>query len=188
MFLANWDIDSAKDIHVQTKSPDLIPDSMPVDNGIQNTTSKPDRSVRGSSETTLEDAIQEDEPNPPTRDTYLLSMINQDGRTLGDYLSFAEGIRDGLPPRKREGSIVERFLDGLEDGAVRRMLEERLDQAGWGWDVMRDCFQSFVEQQQQQQQRVQEKSANCGRTKRKKRCIPIEPASDGSVPVLAGMY
>jgi hypothetical protein len=87
------------------------------------------------------------QPELPDR-TMLLPAMKQNGRSLAKYLSYAEEVRGQLPPRKREGMIAEAFLDGLEDLAVRGMLERRMDGAGWAWDVMSMSLRRFISRRQ----------------------------------------
>ena len=63
-------------------------------------------------------------------------QLQQGNRSLTEYIRFGEGMRAQLEPCKREGDIVERFVAGLDDESVRRLVERRMDCVGWVWERM----------------------------------------------------
>ena len=63
-------------------------------------------------------------------------QLQQGNRPLKEYTRFGEGLRAQLEPCKREGDIVERFVAGLNDESVRRLVERRMDCVGWVWERM----------------------------------------------------
>lgn len=192
---ANWDLDIMRSNHI--KEPDLVPDSMPADGEIAN--SRRNRSMQATSETTFGDSIQPDHRG--TLGAAILPDMKQNGRNLAEYLAYAEDVRGRLPPRKREGLIVEAFLEGLDDLAVRAMLERRMDDAGWAWDVMITSLRPFITRRQASQgseqgmkrkhqkeaanvvKRIAKGPANGGtvRNRKKRPPIPIVPVDDEDV-------
>ncbi|RMJ22976.1 hypothetical protein PHISP_06143 [Aspergillus sp. HF37] len=180
------------------QDPDLVPDSMPVDAQVPD--SRRNNSIQVSSGMTLGGLGSGPgltQPDIPDR-TMLLPAMKQNGCSLAEYLSFAEEVRGRLPPRKREGMIAEAFLDGLEDLAVRGMLERQMDGAGWAWDVMSMSLRRFISRRQaggsdveghvqngqvNRNARTAKVSANGGmaRQRKKRPPIPIVPVDDEDV-------
>lgn len=121
-------------------------------------------------------------------------QIKQEGRDLGEYLSHAEEVRAQLPPRKREGRIVERFVRGLDDPGTRCFLEGQMDRTGWSWDALATIVHEIEKQRVQTlvlQQQVKLETGRDGGTvqavadgtalkkgKRQRRFIPIVPVDE----------
>lgn len=139
------------------KEPDLVPDSMPTQPVSSDQRQTTDTPLQTLSQTTLGSAI----PNDPTRsqdqqhvprecegvhevekskshgqEQGEYGFGNQNGRTLAEYFAPVEAFRNQLPPRKREGRIVEVFVEGVENQEIREMLEKELDERGWMWNVL----------------------------------------------------
>ena len=187
----NWDLDTVRSSHI--KEPELVPDSMPAGGDIANS------AMRASSETTFADSIQRDHQGAMAAAS--LPAMKQSGRSLAEYLTFAESVRAGLPPRKREGLVVESFLEGLDDLAVRTMLERQMDDVGWAWNVMSTSLRSFMDHRQTSQtsglgmERNPQKGpendvkktakapvyGGTARSRKKRPPIPIVPADDEDV-------
>lgn len=124
--------------------------------------------------------------------------LHQNGTTLAEYFSFASEIRRRLPPRKREGVIVEAFMAGLDDQVTRRVLEEGMDEEGWGWCVLERLLGSVTiiggqghdhghHQEQGQEQAVGgdvggtktgNNSMRKQKSRKRRRCIPIVPVDE----------
>jgi hypothetical protein len=130
----------------------------------------------------------------------MLRQIRQGGRDLGEYLSSVEDVRAQLPPRKREGEVVEAFLRGLVDAGTRGIVEREMDRAGWSWDTLAKIVRDEVERQHGQavalkravkadvKQRVESKQAlrevHMSRPRKKqRRFIPIVPADEDDLIV-----
>jgi hypothetical protein len=58
-----------------------------------------------------------------------------------------EDVRAQLPPRKREGEIVEAFVRGLDDAGTRGRVEGEMDRAGWSWDTLAKIVRNDIERQ-----------------------------------------
>lgn len=128
----------------------------------------------------------------------VLSTFQQNGRTLVDYLSFAEEARAQLPRCKQEGITVEMFLDGLTDENMKVIVEKRLDDKGWTWDVLRASCQEISIQQEKGSEKerknivigvdntpaeLKQRLRDSKGTKikrRKRRCISLVPTDDES--------
>jgi hypothetical protein len=80
-------------------------------------------------------------------DSATLPQIRQGGRDLGEYLSSVEEMRAQLPPRKREGEIVESFVRRLDDAGTRGRVEGEMDRVGWSWDTLAKIVRNEIEQQ-----------------------------------------
>lgn len=78
-----------------------------------------------------------------------VDALKQDGRSLEEYLNFALEVRRRYPQRRREGGIVEAFIDGLDDQDFRVGLEEELVRGGWRWGVLESMLKRVIEQQRQ---------------------------------------
>lgn len=133
-------------------------------------------------------------------DSAMLRRIRQGGRDLGEYLSSVEGLRAQLPPRKREGEIVEGFVRGLDDAGTRGRVEGEMDRAGWSWDTLAKIVRTEIEKRHGQamalkravkadvEQRVEAKQApgeaHMSRPRKKqRRFIPIVPADEDDLIV-----
>lgn len=133
-------------------------------------------------------------------DSTTLPQIRQGGRDLGEYLASAEDMCAQLPPRKREGEIVESFVRGLDDAGTRGRVEGEMDRAGWSWDTLAKIVRNEMERQQRQA--VEPKRAVKGdveerveviqgpgevrmsrQRKKQRRFIPIVPADEDDMIV-----
>lgn len=167
------------------KDMDIVPDSMPRERQVVSSGQDHDTSLQTLSQSTLgssnfSDAgdqpfharnyLQKTEPDPDEAD---YSMIKQDGRSLSEYFSLTEAGRGQLPPRKREGRIVEAFVAGLDDVDVRGCLEKRLDEEGWMWGVVTTVVQGIVKEREASRQ-----TKRSNYKSKKRRCIPIVPVDE----------
>lgn len=141
----------------EPREPDLVPDSMPTQPVLSDQRQTTDMPLQTLSQSTLGSAI----PNDPIRSQDKQSVPmecedvhkakqsksheqdqgeygfgKQNDRTLAEYFALVEAFRNQLPPRKREGQIVEIFVKGVEDKENRKMLEKELDERGWLWNVL----------------------------------------------------
>lgn len=170
---------------VSNKDMDIVPDSMPRERQVVSSGQDHDTSLQTLSQSTLgsssfsdagdqpvhaRDHLQKTEPDP---DEAEYSMIKQDGRGLSEYFSLTEAGRGQLPPRKREGRIVEAFVAGLDDVDVRGRLEKRLDEEGWMWGVVTTVVQGIVREREASRQTDRPKYKS-----KKRRCIPIVPVDE----------
>ncbi|KAF7177343.1 hypothetical protein CNMCM7691_005302 [Aspergillus felis] len=135
--------------------PDIVPDSMRLEesapfarNGSLRTLTE---STWGSASHSQQSPSQVDhglERNRiPEPDSATLPHFRQAGRDLGAYLSSVEDVRAQLPPRKREGEIVEAFVRGLDDAGTRGRVEGEMDRAGWSWDTLAKIVRKEIERQ-----------------------------------------
>ncbi|TQB69470.1 hypothetical protein MPDQ_001830 [Monascus purpureus] len=76
-----------------------------------------------------------------------IENLKQRERTLSEYLSFAVEVRRQLPPRKREGVIVEAFVGGLDNLYTRELLEKQMDRDGWSWGVLETVLNNIISEQ-----------------------------------------
>lgn len=172
-------------LDTSNKDMDIVPDSMPRERQIVSSGQDHDTSLQTLSQSTLGSSnfsgtrdqqpvhIRDDQKTEPDPDEAEYSMIRQDGRSLSEYFSLTEVGRCQLPPRKREGRIVEAFVAGLDDGDVRGRLEERLDKEGWMWGVLETAVQRIVKERERSQRTDQPVKKS-----KKRRCIPIVPVDE----------
>ena len=168
-------------LDASNKDMDIVPDSIPGERQIvdhDTSLQTLSQSTLGSSNFSdardqLVDQTRNDQKTEPEADEVEYSMIKQDGRSLSEYLSLTEARRGQLPPRKREGRIVEAFVAGLDDGDVRGRLEERLDKEGWMWGVLETAVQRIVKERERSQRTDQPVKKS-----KKRRCIPIVPVDE----------
>ena len=181
--------------------PDLVPDSMPTGQtspsplknenertlsqstlGTTATWSTPrDSGKQQQPDGTHEDDEQkkqnQNQSHPNAEGGY--DKIKQDGRGLLEYFTFAEDTRSQLPPRKREGGIVEVFVGGLDDTEVRGYLEKRLDQDGWAWNALGVLVQKIAKGLDTPKKRNRvEDEREVKRKSKKRRYIPIVPVDE----------
>lgn len=76
-----------------------------------------------------------------------IENLKQRERTLSEYFSFAVAVRRQLPPRKREGVIVEAFVGGLDNLSTRELLEKQMDREGWSWSVLETVLSNVISEQ-----------------------------------------
>ncbi|KAI9927787.1 hypothetical protein AWENTII_012569 [Aspergillus wentii] len=179
--------------------PDLVPDSIPMDEA--NPPLERKYLEQQLTQATFGDPSEYDEQslshdgnelkrkhnNQPETDLHRL--MKQNGRGLAEYFSFAESTRMKLPPRRREGLVVEAVVAGLDDLKVRDLLERQMDDAGWSWDVLAALLRGMVREQERKTFDIQ--SAEAGtvhattngtavkpRQRKRRRFIPIVPADD----------
>ncbi|GFF31776.1 hypothetical protein IFM46972_03338 [Aspergillus udagawae] len=134
---------------------DLVPDSMRLDESAPFARNDSLRTLTettwGSTSRSQQSSGQVDhdlERNRiPEPDSATLPQIRQAGRALGAYLSSVEDVRAQLPPRKREGEIVEAFVRGLDDAGTRGRVEGEMDRAGWSWDTLAKIVRKEIERQ-----------------------------------------
>lgn len=173
-------------LDTSNKNMDIVPDSMPRERQIVSSGQDHDTSLQTLSQSTLgssnfsdardqqpllaRDDLQMTEPDPDEDD---YRMIKQNGRSLSEYFSLTEAGRGQLPPRKREGRIVEAFVAGLDDGDVRGRLEERLDEEGWMWSIVAAVVQRVVRERERSRRTDQPVKKS-----KKRRCIPIVPVDE----------
>lgn len=173
-------------LDASNKDMDIVPDSMPRERRILSSGQDHDTSLQTLSQSTLgssnfsdardqqpllaHDDLQMTEPDPDEDD---YRMIKQDGRSLSEYFSLTEVGRGQLPPRKREGRIVEAFVAGLDDGDVRGRLERGLDEEGWMWGVLEAVVQRVVRERERSRRTDQPVKKS-----KKRRCIPIVPVDE----------
>ena len=171
---------------VSNKDMDIVPDSMPRERQIVSSGQDHDTSLQTLSQSTLgssnfsdardqqpvhaRDDLQMTEPD---HDETEYSMIKQDGRSLSEYFSLTEAGRGQLPPRKREGRIVEAFVAGLDDVDIRGRLEKRLDEGGWMWSVLETAVLKIVRERESSRRTDQPVKKS-----KKRRCIPIVPVDE----------
>lgn len=168
-------------LDASNKDMDIVPDSIPGERQIvdhDTSLQTLSQSTLGSSNFSdardqLVDQTRNDQKTEPEADEVEYSMIKQDGRSLSEYLSLTEARRGQLPPRKREGRIVEAFVAGLDDGDVRGRLEKRLDEEGWMWDVLTTVVHGIVRDREASRQPDRPKHKS-----KKRRCIPIVPVDE----------
>lgn len=194
------------------KEPEIVPDSMPLGQD-QNQAEDEDifpsaqhqqpQPTQLFSDTTFGDTDTDSmdmdmdkqpqpiQPGPPNDRLYplthapdLTQTMHQNQRPLGEYLAYAEHARFQLPPRKREGRVVEAFLEGLDETEVRVGLEREMDYEGWAWEVMKRALSRVIWERQQRCISISKDAGGSpGREKavykrKSKRCIPIAPADD----------
>ncbi|KAF7117848.1 hypothetical protein CNMCM5793_007151 [Aspergillus hiratsukae] len=188
--------------------PDVVPDSMRLD---ESTPFARKDSLRTLTETTwgsssisqlsssqVDHYLEKERIDEP--DSAMLRQIKQGGRDLGEYLSSVEGLRAQLPPRKREGEIVEVFVRGLDHAGTRGIVEGEMDRAGWSWDTLAKIVRDEIERQHGQavalkravkadvEERVEPKQDAGGvymsrPRKKQRRFIPIVPADEDDLIV-----
>ena len=73
-----------------------------------------------------------------------VSFPKQNGLSISQYFAFAQNKRSQLPPRKREGWIVEAFVAGLDHLGSRIVIESALDEGGWTWDMLANIVRGMV--------------------------------------------
>lgn len=180
--------------------PELVPDSMPTGQtspsplknengrtlsqstlGTTATWSTPrDSGKQQQPDVTHEDNEHKDQnQSHPNAEGYGYDKMKQDGRGLLEYFTFAEVTRGQLPPRKREGGIVEVFVGGIDDTEMRGYLEERLDEDGWAWNALGVLVQKIVKGLDTPKKRTRvEDEREVKRKTKKRRYIPIVPVDE----------
>lgn len=180
--------------------PELVPDSMPT--GQTSPSPLKNENERTLSQSTLgttttwstprdsknkqqpdvthenDESKSQDQSNPNAKG-YGYDKIKQDGRDLLEYFTLVEVTRSQLPPRKREGGIVEVFVGGLDDTEMRGYLEKRLDEDGWAWNALGVLVQKIVKglDTPKRRARVEDEREVKRKTKRR-RYIPIVPVDE----------
>lgn len=126
-----------------------------------------------------DESKSQDQSNP-NAEGYGYDKIKQDGRGLLEYFTLAEVTRSQLPPRKREGGIVEVFVGGLDDTEMRGYLEKRLDEDGWAWNALGVLVQKIVKglDTPKRRARVEDEREVKRKTTKKRRYIPIVPVDE----------
>ncbi|KAJ9294988.1 hypothetical protein DTO271G3_6550 [Paecilomyces variotii] len=158
----------------------LVPDSMPSAH-----------SILTAAEQAPEYPAEEFEDTKET-----LSTFQQNKRSLLDYLSFAEEARMQLPRREQESIAVEKFLSGLEDKNLKAILEERIDDKGWTWQILREaCLQIAIQQEPEKRNDIvvaldnrpaeAKQKMRDGKgvkvKRRKRRCISLVPTDESGM-------
>ncbi|KAJ9237851.1 hypothetical protein DTO169E5_5022 [Paecilomyces variotii] len=125
-----------------------------------------------------------------------LSTFQQNKRSLVDYLSFAEEARMQLPRREQESIAVEKFLDGLVDKNLKAILEKRIDEKGWTWEILREsCLQISIQQEPEKRNDIvvafdnrpaeAKQKMRDGKgvkvKRRKRRCISLVPTDESGL-------
>lgn len=167
---------------MEAKDTDIVPDSMPRERqglpGQDNDVSLQTLSQSTLGSSNFSDARDEQPAHGPPEtelDEDEYRMIKQNGRSLLGYFALTEAGRGQLPPRKREGKIVEAFVAGLDDADTRVLVERHLDANGWMWNVLATVVQRIVREQGQTAQTDQPQAK---RKSKKRRCIPIVPVDE----------
>ncbi|KAK2800707.1 hypothetical protein FQN50_008017 [Emmonsiellopsis sp. PD_5] len=63
---------------------------------------------------------------------------------LTEYLSRGEEVLAGFP-RREESRVVQAFWDGLGDSGVKKVMEQKLDEEGWRWEVVKEVVVNMHE-------------------------------------------
>ena len=193
-------IDSNWAVEKPNPDPELVPDSMPTGQTSPSPLKK--ENERTLSQSTLgttatwstprhskyeqqpevthenDESTNQKQSNPNTEE-YGYENIKQDGRGLLEYFNFAEVTRSQLPPRKREGGIVEVFVGGLDDTETKSHLEKRLDEDGWAWNALETLVQKIAKGLDTPKKRNRvEDEREVKRKRKKRRYIPIVPVDE----------
>ena len=192
---SNW-----RGVEKPNPEPELVPDSMPT--GQTSPSPLKNENERTLSQSTLgttatwstpRDSKNEQQPDVtrendesknrkqsiPNAEEYGYENIRQNGRGLLEYLNFAEVERSQLPPRKREGGIVEVFVGGLDDTETKSYLEKRLDEDGWAWNALGVLVQKIAKGLDTPKKRNRvEDEREVKRKSKKRRYIPIVPVDE----------
>ncbi|OJI85637.1 hypothetical protein ASPTUDRAFT_589130 [Aspergillus tubingensis CBS 134.48] len=130
-------------------------------------------------------------------------VMKQGGRSLGDYLAAAEGMRCGLQAQRDEGEVVRAVVRGLDDSGIRALIEEEMNNAGWSWSDLRDAMLKVIEdrkppirvpvkESETLNGNVKLESTNAPEAQRKRprtrRSIPIVPADEEDERIVMEMY
>ncbi|GLB04034.1 hypothetical protein AtubIFM57258_009750 [Aspergillus tubingensis] len=135
--------------------------------------------------------------------TELEGVMKQGGRSLGDYLAAAEGMKCGLQAQRGEGEVVRAVVRGLDDSGIRALIEEEMNNAGWSWSALRAVMLKVIRDRELPiQEPVKEsetpngnaklESTNAPQVQRKRprtrRSIPIVPADEEDERIVMEMY
>ncbi|GLA62560.1 hypothetical protein AtubIFM56815_007086 [Aspergillus tubingensis] len=135
--------------------------------------------------------------------TELEGVMKQGGRSLGDYLAAAEGMRCGLQAQRDDGEVVRAVVRGLDDSGIQALIEEEMNNAGWSWSALRDAMLKVIEDREMPiQEPVKESETRNGNDKlestsapqvqrkrpRTRRSIPIVPADEEDERIVMEMY
>ncbi|PYH69017.1 uncharacterized protein BO88DRAFT_57179 [Aspergillus vadensis CBS 113365] len=179
----------------------LVPDSMPMG-------SVPGVGGRSGLSSTLSDTTWGTpslvgEEKTEESGTGLEGVLKQGGRSLGDYLVAAEGMRCGLQPQRDEGEVVRAVVRGLDDSGIRALIEEEMNNAGWSWSALRAVMLKVIQDREPPvQEPVKESETPNGNDKlestsapqvqrkrpRTRRSIPIVPADEEDERIVMEMY
>lgn len=117
-----------------------IPESQPDDQLLVETQIRPEREVSGNRHSTMdldEACFQASHPQQESREPLSIQLV-QGSLSVVEYLQLGEDMRARFPGRRQEGRVVEAFWEGMNDGEVKRGLEEELEKDGWVWGVVRE--------------------------------------------------
>lgn len=135
--------------------------------------------------------------------TDLIGVMKQGGRSLGDYLAAAEGIKLGLLPQRGEGEVVRAVVRGLDDSDIRALIEEEMSHVGWSWSALRAVMLKVIEDREMPIQEPVKKSETSNenvklestsdpqvqhKRQRTRRYIPIVPADEEDERFVMEMY
>lgn len=110
---------------------------------------RPQRGISENSHSTMDlDVIDSErsQPQRQSRDSSSSLTLVQGSLSLSEYLQLGEEMRAKFPGIRQEGRLVEAFWQGINDGEVKKGMEERLERDGWVWEAIRKGCDSHNEQ------------------------------------------
>lgn len=185
--------------------PDLVvPDSVPLDESIP-PSAQPvsENGVTGDeNEQPFLELVDQDfnheQQTLPTNHT--LPDFEQNGRSLAEYFSSVKKVWTQIPRRGREKGVIVSFCQGLTDERVRGLLEKKMDEDGWTWDVLsefcrgitteheNDSNMAEAEELKRKLEGLKRASKDGKETKpkrkKKRRCISLVPTDESDLMIL----
>ncbi|KAK2770387.1 hypothetical protein FQN53_005552 [Emmonsiellopsis sp. PD_33] len=94
----------------------------------------------------LSSALVNTPPNMPKADLKYMVPDMRQGQSehLTEYLSRGEDVLASFP-RREESRIVQAFWDGLGDSWFKKAMEQKLDEEGWRWEVVKGVVANMHE-------------------------------------------
>ncbi|PWY92725.1 hypothetical protein BO70DRAFT_425395 [Aspergillus heteromorphus CBS 117.55] len=131
----------------------------------------------------------------------LYTLMRQNGRPLGEYLSAAEQIRARFLLRMPEGEVIRAFVRGFDDLGVQVQVERDMSLGGGSsWDEVRGVVEQVIrritggddgEGEKTANERlahgVDQTTVNVRKPRRPRRSIPIVPADEEDSEFMAAM-
>ncbi|KAL2008827.1 hypothetical protein VTN00DRAFT_7021 [Thermoascus crustaceus] len=182
----------------------VVPDSVPLDESIPPSAQPVSEhgvtngeNEQPSLELVDQDFSQEQQTLPTN---HSLPDFEQNGRSLAEYFSSAEKVWTRMPRRGREKGVIVSFCEGLTDERVRDLLEKKMDEDGWTWDVLSEVCRGMateneddlkITEAEELQRKLEgmKRSSRDGKVakpkkKRKRRCISLVPTDESDLMIL----